>query len=123
MNDSEREHVEPTLNDEEADIEEDVLALRNRATGLVVDPSYANNTNDHGECHMKCAHDVLHELERGAGEFRTLGLTEGVCRAKRCTGDMSIIARLVLNQTKIELMMKITLLTTSHVSMLQAIVR
>ena len=72
MNDSEREHTEPTLNDEEADLVEDVPALRNHIAGLVVDPSCANDTNEHAECYMKCMCDVLHELEGGAGEFRTL---------------------------------------------------
>ena len=76
MNESERECVEPTLSNEEADLEEDVPALRNRVTGLVVDPLCANYTNKHIECRMKCVCDVLHELEGGAREFRTLGLTE-----------------------------------------------
>ena len=75
-NESKREHVEPTLNDEEADLEEDVPALRSRVTGLVVDPSYSNDAYEHASYRMKCVHGVLHELEGGAGEFRTLGLTE-----------------------------------------------
>ena len=76
MNDSEREHLEPMLNDEEAELEKDVPALRNRVTGLVVDPLHANDTNEHAECRVKCMRDVLHELEGGAEEFRTLSLTE-----------------------------------------------
>ena len=75
-NDNEREHLEPMLNDEEAELEEDVPALRNRVVGLVVDPLHANDTNRHTEHHVKCVCDALHELEGGAREFRTLGFTE-----------------------------------------------
>ena len=80
MNDSESEHVEPMLNDEDANLEEDVPVLRNRATGLVVDPSCANDTNEHSENHIKCAHDALHKLEGRSGELRPLGLTEDACK-------------------------------------------
>ena len=118
INDSERECLEPTLNDEEAELEEDVPALQDRVTGLVVDLSHANDTSEHAEHHVKCVHDALHELEGRAGEFRTLGLTEdggGLLRAprmsrvKRYTGDTLIIARCALSQIKIEFAMKVTL--------------
>ena len=79
MNESEREYMEPMLNDEEADLEEDVPALRNRVTGLAVDHLCANDTNEYTEYNVKCVNGALYELEVGAGEFRTLGLAEDAC--------------------------------------------
>ena len=55
------------MSNEEAELEDDVPALQDRVAGMVMGPLRMNDTTECAELDMKCMHDVLHELEGGAG--------------------------------------------------------
>ena len=80
------EHLEPVMNEEEVELEDGVLAPQDRATGMVVDPLHMIDTNEDTELDAKHMSNVFHELEGGAGEFKTLGLNEDACEIP-CTPE------------------------------------